>query len=76
MTVQSDVTQIIKPEADSQYKLLPCPECESDDVAYEAYQDGDRELWRVRCFGCGHCVDGKTDVRHDAQQLWNEEARA
>ena len=30
-----DVIRIIKPEPDSQFRLVPCPECKSDDVAYE-----------------------------------------
>lgn len=73
MTVQPDVIQIIKPDFDSQFRLVPCPECESDDVAYEAYKKGTQEPWRVRCFGCGHVVDKQAECRHDAQQFWNKE---
>lgn len=68
-----DVIQIIKPELDSQFRLVPCPECKSDDVAYEAYSKGALEPWRVRCFGCGRVVDKQAVCRHDAQRFWNSE---
>ena len=72
MTVQDDVIHIIKPEFDSQFRLVPCPECKSDEVAYEAYKRGNEEPWRVRCFSCGHVVDKQAVCRHDAQQFWNK----
>lgn len=62
-----NVVQIIKPEADSQYRLRPC-KCGGDNVAYALGVDG---LWRGNCFDCGHSGTG-AKVRHDAQQAWNE----
>ena len=69
----NDAIRIIKPEPDSQFRLVPCPECKSDDVAYEAYSKGNLEPWRVRCFGCGRVVDKHAECRHDAQRFWNSE---
>lgn len=66
----TDVIQIIKPDPDSQYRLIPC-DCGGDNVAFEQYQHGDDELWRVRCFDCGLTVDSGTGIRHEAQLGWN-----
>ena len=63
-----NAVQIIVPEYDSQYRLVPC-KCGSDNVAYMLGVDG---LWRGHCFDCGHSGHG-AQVRHDAQMLWNKE---
>lgn len=65
-----DVIQIITPAPDSQYRLLACPDCQGDNVAYvQTANDG--ELWHGKCFDCGFTGEGAT-VRHDAQMLWNK----
>ena len=68
-----DVIEILVASPDGSFRLRSC-RCRSDNVAYEKYQDGKDEKWRVRCFDCGHTVDKGCTVRHDAQQAWNEEA--
>lgn len=64
--ILDNMVQIIKPEADSQYRLLPCG-CGSDNVAYMLGVDWN---WRVHCFDCGRSGAGDP-VRHGAQQAWN-----
>ena len=70
-----DAIEIKIPAHDSQYRLLPCPKCKSDNVAYVHYNGVDGEAWRVTCFSCGHTVDKCNKVRHDAQVNWNKEVR-
>lgn len=70
--MMNDVIEIIKPDLDSQYKLLPCKKCGSDNVAYVHYNGRGGAAWRVECFDCGHTVDKGNRVRHDAQLNWNE----
>lgn len=66
-----DVVQIIKPDPDSQYRLVPC-DCRSVEVIYAQYiTPAGALLWRVVCTDCGATVDPQTDVRHDAQLAWN-----
>lgn len=66
-----NVVQIIKPDADSQYRLIPC-DCKSQEVVYIQYiTPAGALLWRVVCMDCGTIVDPQTDVRHDAQMAWN-----
>ena len=68
-----DIIQIIKPAPDSQYRLLECPDCKGDNVAYiQTAADG--ELWHGKCFDCGCTGDGAV-IRHDAQRNWNKEVR-
>lgn len=74
MLVCDDVIQIAAAEPDSHFRLRRCPVCDGDNVAYEAYRLGTKEPWRVRCFGCGHCVDRQSDTKHGAQVEWNKEA--
>lgn len=76
MAVNDDVIQIVKPEPDSHFLLLNCPECHGDNVAYVQYKQDVQEPWRVRCFDCGHTVDKQAIFRHEAQGHWNREARA
>ena len=71
-----DVIEIKVPETDSQYRLVPCKKCQSDNVAYEHYNGRGGAKWRVRCFGCGHTVDKGNTVRHDAQLAWNKVGKA
>ena len=67
-----DVIQIITPASDSQYRLLPCPACMGDNVAY--VQTANDEKWHGKCFDCGHIGEG-AEVRHDAQLLWNNKSK-
>lgn len=70
-----DAIEIKTAPVDSQYRLLPCPKCKSDNVAYVHYNGRGGAKWRVECFDCGHTVDKGNTVRHDAQAAWNKEAR-
>lgn len=69
-----DSIEIIKPERDSQFTLIPCI-CSSDNVAYVKYKMGYEELWRVQCFDCLRTVDLGTPVRHQVQVIWNDKMR-
>ena len=71
----NDVIKIVKPDADSHFRLIPC-NCGCDDAAYVKYKADDDELWRVQCFACGDCVDTKTKIRHTVQVVWNCKMRA
>ena len=68
----NDVIEIMKPEQDSQYRLLPCT-CKSDNVAYVHYNSEGGDAWRVTCFDCGHTVDKGNRIRHEVQLNWNKE---
>lgn len=77
MTVM-DLESAIKIESavpDSHFRLLPCPECSSDNVAYVQYMQGRQEPWKVRCFDCGYTVDKQTLFKHEAQVHWNRRCR-
>ena len=63
-----DAIEVIRPDPDSHFRLLPCRVCQSEDIAYERPWG-----WRVRCQACGHAVDIGTHVRHEAQVAWNKE---
>lgn len=66
-----DVVQIVKPDADSQYRLRHCA-CGSAEVVYAQYlTPAGALLWRVVCTDCGATVDLQTAVRHDVQLAWN-----
>ena len=66
-----DALEIIKPEADSQFRLIPC-ECTSDNVAYVKIQHPNGDRWRVQCFDCGKIVETEQPApRHDVQLIWN-----
>ena len=67
-----DAIAVLKPETDSQYRLVPC-RCGSDNVAYVKYEAQNQEKWRVCCFDCGNVVDKGCTVRHDAQLAWNRQ---
>lgn len=64
----TDATEVIRPDPDSHFRLLPCKACRDDNVAYERILG-----WRVRCQACGHAVDINTHIRHEAQVAWNKE---
>ena len=68
-----DVIEIKLPNPDSQYRLLPCKKCKSDNVAYVHYNGRGGAAWRVECFDCGHKVDKGNRVQHDAQDAGNKE---
>lgn len=59
--------------SDSHFRLVPCPACHSDNVAYVQYMLGIQEPWKVRCFDCGHTVDKHAIFKHEAQVHWNKE---
>ena len=69
-----DVIQIITPAPDSQFRLLSCPDCQGDNVAYVQAKTNDEELWHGKCFDCG-CTGEGAAVRHDAQLLWNKKSK-
>lgn len=74
----TDMESAIKIEAaapDSHFRLLPCPGCRSDNVAYVQYMLGRQEPWKVRCFDCKYTVDRQAACKHDAQAHWNKENR-
>lgn len=60
---------------DSHFRLLPCPCCHSDNVAYVQYMIGCQEPWKVRCFDCGYTVDQQRIFKHEAQVAWNKTVR-
>lgn len=72
-----DLEHAIKVESaapDSHFRLLPCPGCRSDNVAYVQYMLGRQEPWKVRCFDCGYTVDQQKIFKHEAQVAWNKNA--
>lgn len=71
----ADKTEIVRPDADSHFRLLPCKVCRSRDVAYVRHRAHGQALWCVRCLHCGHVVDKGTEIRHEAQIAWNKEER-
>lgn len=67
--------KVERADPDSHFRLLPCPGCRSDNVAYVQYSLGrNREPWKVRCFDCKYTVDRQADCKHDAQAHWNKNA--
>ena len=62
-------------EPDSQFRLLTCPDCCGDNVAYVQYMTGIQEPWKVRCFDCGYTVDQQKIFKHEAQACWNKDPR-
>lgn len=72
--VMDKVIQIVKPDPDSHYRLVPCL-CKSDNVAFVKYKLGREELWRVQCFDCLQIVDLRTGVQHQVQVEWNNQMR-
>lgn len=67
----NDVVEIIKPDPDSQYRLVPC-DCGSHEVVYARYiGPGGPQYWRVVCTDCKKTVDLQGTVRHDVQVEWN-----
>jgi uncharacterized protein (UPF0303 family) len=69
-----DVIDIKRPESDSQYRLVACGQCKSDNVAYVKYQNNGRVRFRVSCFDCGCTVQTGAECAHDAQVAWNKGA--
>ena len=74
--MMDDAIAIVKPAQDSQFRLLPCPKCKSDNVAYVHYNCNCGTVWRCECFDCGYTVDKGNTVRHDVQQMWNKDVRS
>lgn len=66
-----NAVQLIKPEADSQFRLVDC-ECGSDQVVYLQLRIRGQLVWVVRCMDCGKQTRPDTMVRHTAQQRWNQ----
>lgn len=74
----TDMESAIKIDAaapDSHFRLLPCPCCHSDNVAYVQYMFGRQEPWKVHCFDCGYTVDQQRIFKHEAQVAWNKTVR-
>lgn len=64
--------EIIKPDPDSQYRLIQC-DCGGDNVAYVKIHHPDGDRWRVQCFDCGKTVETVQPApRHDVQTTWNK----
>ena len=62
--------ETIKPEPDSQYRLLGCGNCKSKDVVYIQANTGGKVQYRARCRFCGQRTPW-FGCRHDAQADWN-----
>jgi hypothetical protein len=73
MGYKDDALEIVMPEPDSHFRLLPCKKCHGDNVAYVKYLHPEKgELWRVVCFDCGEIVDtADATCRHEIQIIWN-----
>ena len=67
--------KVERADPDSHFRLLSCPECGSDNVAYVQYMTGIQEPWKVSCFDCGYTVDKQAIFKHEAQVAWNKNAR-
>ena len=67
--------KVERADPDSHFRLLPCPECGGDNVAYVQYMTGIQEPWKVSCFDCGYTVDQQKIFKHEAQAAWNKNAR-
>jgi ribosomal protein S27E len=65
-----DAVRMIKPEPDSQFRLVNC-DCGSDQVAYLQLRIRGQLVWVVRCMDCGKQTTPDTMVRHTAQTRWN-----
>ena len=65
----TEAVEVVRPDPDSHFRLLPCKVCQSEDVCYEYRPWG----WLVRCQACGHTLDIGTHIRHEAQVAWNKE---
>lgn len=63
----------IKPEPDSQYRLLGC-DCRSADVVYIQAKTMGKSKYRVKCLFCGRGTPW-FGCRHDAQLDWNKRFR-
>ena len=63
----TEVVQVIVPDQDSQYRLVPC-RCGEMGI-YEQVTSG---AWRVRCTACGR-MTSEDAVRHEVQIRWNKE---
>lgn len=64
--------KVERADPDSHFRLLPCPECGGDNVAYVQYMTGIQEPWKVSCFDCGYTVDQQKIFKHEAQVAWNK----
>ena len=73
-----DVVQVIRPDTDSHFLLLPCPPpCTGGVPVYEQYNTPAGMRWRVRCPACGATTDPKPYiVRHTVQLAWNRWCRS
>ena len=64
-------TNTDKPDADSQFRLLPCGKCRNDDVVYKRTVTCGKTQFFVKCCGCGQRTNMHS-CKHDAQVEWNE----
>lgn len=63
-------TSIEKPLPDSQFRLLPCKGCKSNEVGYQTSTVSIGEAYRVKCLDCGQRTPW-WPCKHDAQIDWN-----
>lgn len=59
-----------RPAKDSQFVLLPCGNCKSEDVYYQHTVTGGSKQFRVKCGGCGQRT-AWWGAKHNAQLDWN-----
>lgn len=64
--------KIEKAAPDGHFRLLPCPACSGDNVAYVQYMIGIQEPWKIQCFDCGYTADNHSMFRHEIRVIWNK----
>lgn len=65
--------EIIRPDPDSQYRLIPCG-CSYSDVAYTRKITRRGVEWMAGCLTCERCTRVWT-IQHHAQIEWNGRER-
>lgn len=65
--------ETIKPDPDSQYRLLPC-KCGGEPV-YQHWFGAAGDYWKVECPKCGRHICAGT-IRHELQIEWNTANKA
>ena len=64
------MSEFIRPAPDSQFRLLGCGNCGSQDVVYIQATTGGKAQYLARCRPCGQRTPW-FGCRHDAQMDWN-----
>lgn len=65
-------TETVKPDPDSQYRLVPC-KCGGEPF-YRHWFGAEGEYWRAECPKCGRRSVTRT-IRHEVQIDWNMEMK-